>query len=371
MKALSKRQSDRYSTAWDLADDLRHFLQTLGDGSRDSTMLEKPLGRCALPDHDVKVVPKGLRSFDENDAEFFLQLLPGPTDRDGLPASIRFWKTRIESTDVNQAFRIGLIYGPSGCGKSSLLKAGLLPNLPPHILPVYLECSAEGNEARLLQSLYASCQILTAQQSLVDVMASLRRFGGPGNRKVLIVLDQFEQWLHAPPANVESTLIAALRHCDGINLQCLVAVRVDFWLTVRRFFDRLDVELSEGRNAELVDLFDPQHARRVLIELGRAYERLPAAGKELSIEQNEFLSEVVSELTNRNDRINCAHLALFTEMVKARPWTRQTLHQLGGLKGIGIRFLDETFGESTARPSFRKLSTSAQQVLWRCCLRTP
>ena len=26
----------------------------------------------------------------------FLDLLPGPRDRDGLPESIRFWKTRIE-----------------------------------------------------------------------------------------------------------------------------------------------------------------------------------------------------------------------------------------------------------------------------------
>src|SRR5271166_6350446 len=28
--------------------------------------------------HPVKVVPKGLRAFDEHDADFFLELLPGP-----------------------------------------------------------------------------------------------------------------------------------------------------------------------------------------------------------------------------------------------------------------------------------------------------
>ena len=42
----------------------------------------------------IKIVPKGLRSFDEHDADFFLELLPGPRDRDGLPESIRFWKKR-------------------------------------------------------------------------------------------------------------------------------------------------------------------------------------------------------------------------------------------------------------------------------------
>ena len=77
----------------------------------------------------VKIVPKGLRSFDAHDADFFLELLPGPRDRDGLPDSIRFWKTRIEETDADNTFAVGLIYGPSGCGKSSLVKAGLLPRL--------------------------------------------------------------------------------------------------------------------------------------------------------------------------------------------------------------------------------------------------
>jgi hypothetical protein len=76
----------------------------------------------------VAVVPKGLRSFDVSDSDFFLQLLPGPRDKDGLPESIRFWKHRIEATD-ELTFTVGVIYGPSGCGKSSMVKAGLLPRL--------------------------------------------------------------------------------------------------------------------------------------------------------------------------------------------------------------------------------------------------
>ena len=74
--------------------------------------------------HAVKIVPKGLRSFDAVDADFFLDLLPGPRDRDGLPDGIRFWKSRIETSDPEAAFSVGLVYGPSGCGKSSLVKAG-------------------------------------------------------------------------------------------------------------------------------------------------------------------------------------------------------------------------------------------------------
>ena len=48
---------------------------------------------------------------------------------------------------------MGLIYGPSGCGKSSLVKAGLLPRLGKHVLPVYIEATPEETEARLLKGL--------------------------------------------------------------------------------------------------------------------------------------------------------------------------------------------------------------------------
>src|SRR5204863_5950043 len=98
----------------------------------------------------LKIVPKGLRSFDAHDADFFLELLPGPRDRDGLPDSIRFWKTRIEETDPDNAFSVGLIYGPSGCGKSSLMKAGLLPRLPEDVIAVYIEAAADETETRLV-----------------------------------------------------------------------------------------------------------------------------------------------------------------------------------------------------------------------------
>ena len=86
-----------------------------------------------------------MRSFDAQDADFFLELLPGPRDRDGLPDSIRFWKTRIEEPDPDKTFSVGLIYGPSGCGKSSLVKAGLLPSLSSDVIAVYVEATGAGD----------------------------------------------------------------------------------------------------------------------------------------------------------------------------------------------------------------------------------
>src|SRR5262249_41261118 len=115
LKALAKRASERYTAAKDLADDLRHYFtqatQPAGSAAGAAVASASPAA-LARPDSDglvLTVIPKGLRSFDRNDAHFFLQLLPGPRDRDGLPESIRFWKTRIESTDPDSTFKVGLI----------------------------------------------------------------------------------------------------------------------------------------------------------------------------------------------------------------------------------------------------------------------
>ena len=166
LKALSKRASERYSTGRDMADDLRHFLERDAApgspsvaprilrpelaSSLNVTPAEATHGRSAP---DLKIIPKGLRSFDRHDADFFLELLPGPRTSAGLPESIRFWKARIEEIDSDKTFRVALIYGPSGCGKSSLVKAGLLPRLNKNVLPVYVEATPDATEARLLRGL--------------------------------------------------------------------------------------------------------------------------------------------------------------------------------------------------------------------------
>src|SRR5271165_2716088 len=123
----------------------------------------------------IQIVPKGLRSFDAHDADFFLELLPGPRDREGLPDSIRFWKRRIEETDAEKTFSVGLIYGPSGCGKSSLVKAGLLPRLAGHVVPIYIEATGEETEVRLLRGLRKKCPDLPADIDLAESLGLLRR----------------------------------------------------------------------------------------------------------------------------------------------------------------------------------------------------
>ncbi len=326
MKSLSKRAADRYTTALDMADDLQHYLATCGpsdllrEGSYQSA--NGPNSSLQLPANIV--VPKGLRSFDFDDAAFFLDLLPGPRDREGLPESIRFWKTRLEATDADDTFRVGVMYGPSGCGKSSLIKAGILPRLSDEVLSVHVEADATDTEARLLKRLRRSIPQLPASFDLVESLACLRRSRGILHHKVVIVFDQFEQWLHGHRDEEEAELMKALRQCDGERVQAVLLIRDDFWMAATRFMRQLEVPIVEGRNSVAVDLFDPLHARKVLWSFGRSFGRLPDREAELSGEQKRFLNEAVSELSQEGMVIP-VRLALFAEMIKGRPWVPSTL----------------------------------------------
>ena len=89
----------------------------------------------------IKVVPKGLRSYDEHDADFFLELLPGPRHADGLPESIHFWKARIEETDPDRTFRGGSDLRPERLRQVVPRQGRSLPPALESVLPVYVEAT--------------------------------------------------------------------------------------------------------------------------------------------------------------------------------------------------------------------------------------
>jgi serine/threonine protein kinase/formylglycine-generating enzyme required for sulfatase activity len=381
LKALGKRASDRYSTAIDFAEDLRHWQNESPAIASTSVPVVAPpsvnigpsgSGTTVTADSrsdgsPVQVVPKGLRSFEAEDADFFLDLLPGPSGRDGLPESIQFWKKRVEETDPDKTFRVGLIYGPSGCGKSSLVKAGLLPRLAERVTTVYVEAVPNETEGRLLNGLRKRCPALPVNLSLVDSLSWLRKSRKPAEgKKVLIVVDQFEQWLHARQEEQNVELVRALRQCDSQHLQCLLLVRDDFWMAITRFMRELEIPLLENRNSMAVDLFNPRHARKVLVAFGRAFGAILKSSRgAFSIEdddQGRFLDQAVDGLAQEG-KIIPVRLALFAEMVKGKKWTPNTLKEVGGTQGIGVRFLEETFNVSTAPPQHRLHQKAARAVL--------
>ena len=422
LKAMSKRIGDRYLTAGDFAEELRGAvtdfsplpevtnasiaaervvtagsptpigpptpLPTLHGIGADTDSETHSSGRQITPIDSnrsvVRVVPKGLRSFDASDADFFQQLLPGSRDRDGLPDSIRFWKSRIEQRDLDQTFSVGLIYGPSGCGKSSLVKAGLLPRVVSQSTTLYIEATPDDTELKLalrLERLFPGLRtaqtshdesgsgplanrVATGRPDVSRMIAQLRRdHSWAQGRKVLIVIDQFEQWLQTRGhGGSHAELVAALRQANGRDVQFLLMIRDDFWLAAARLFQDMEIPLIEGHNLRLVDLFDQRHARRVLQLYGQAYDRLPEDPATFMADQRAFLDQAVADLSDQ-EKVVSVRLSLFADMMKGHDWTPAALGRLGGTEGVGVAFLEETFSSRSASPEHRAFEKPIRAVL--------
>src|SRR5438874_183141 len=139
-------------------------------------------------------------------------------------------------------------------------------------------------------------------------------------------------------------------------------VRDDFWMSISRLFDHLEINLDLGQNTRALDLFAPEHAARVLRLFGEAYGRVPVSPAALTPEQERFLNRAVSELT-RDGHVIPVRLSLFADMMKERPWTPAALQEGGGAQGVGVRFLEETFTGRTALPDLRLMEQSARGLL--------
>ncbi|MBM82567.1 MAG: serine/threonine protein kinase [Planctomycetaceae bacterium] len=368
VKALAKRASDRYQTTKEMADDLRaclteRFAQQAGRAADDPSLSMMEDAQSIIMHDEVRIVPKGLRCFDAYDSDFFLHLLPGPQDRDGLPESVRFWKQRINETNPARTFRVGVVYGPSGCGKSSLMRAGVLPKVADHVKSVYVEASPNDTETTLLDRLRMCCPNIPPAAALMDVMSDIRRgkYLSDG-QKIVIFIDQFEQWLHANANNESNDLVIALRQCDGERLQTIVSVRDDFWLGINRFLRELEIPIVENENSALVDLFDLEHSAKVLKEFGRAYERLPSKFEDMTEAQESFINEAVSSLAT-DGKVISIQLSLFALMVKDKDWNQATLTELGGMEGVALTYLESQFGADSIKSRLKQHEEAARNVL--------
>ncbi len=343
-RCLEKSMSDRYSTALDLAVELETFCEA------------ERHGQASTEAEHVAVIPKGLSCFDKRDCDFFLELLPGPRDRHGIPESVRCWLARLEERDSGAVFRVGVIYGASGCGKSSFVKAGLLPRLSPQVRTIYLEATAEGTDTRLLAALRHKLNDLPPVESLGEAMRFVRQ--NHRSDKLLIVIDQFEQCAQSVADCAK--LVEALRQCDGVSLQCLLVVRDDYWMAVSDFLRQVEEPLLEGHNAVALQLFSIPHAQAVLTKFGRAYSRLPVG--DLTVAQQSFVTQSVDSLAD-SGRVVCLRLALFAQMMSDRLWEPETLHAVGGLQGLGVKFLEDSLSAASAPYHHRRYAAAATEVL--------
>lgn len=368
LKSLSKSIHDRYASCESLVDDLKHFIASAslpGSSSNLPSPSDQSIAAAAPRNRHQhrRVIPKGLRPFDLRDADHFLQLLPGPYDRDGLPDIVRFWQARIQCDDPTAAIPVGLIYGPSGCGKTSLVRAGIIPRLGKHCTTIYLQATPDETESTLVAAIRSKFgNDPFGPDTADDLAGTIGRLRRSDQLKLVIFIDQFEQWLFSHPDIERESLTNALRQCDGVQVQCVLMVRDDFWLGISRLMQSIELPISENENATLIDLFDSRHAREVLSLFGAAHERLPDAQQQFTTSQNQFLDSAIRYLA-KDGRVICVQLALLTEMLKNREWDAASDLFKDGGTGIGVRFLDETFDSERSPRRIRLFAEGAERVL--------
>ena len=344
-KALSRRSADRHQTAQALAEDLRAWLEGQAPDVADDG------------DELVPVVPRGLRAFTAEDAPFFARLVPGPRNREGLPEAIAFWKTRIESMKLDEAFRVGVLYGHCGTGMSSLVKAGVIPNLDRSVETVWVTATPDGTEQACLRALRRRFPAIRLNTKLATAIRELRGGRLPSDQKLLIVMDQFEQWLSANHELVSAPLVAGLRQCDGVRVQFLLLVRDDYWSELTQCLTAAEAEVDSS-NSRATELFDARHARHVLEEFGTALQRFDAQNPE----NQKFVEQAVAQMT-ADAALVPVRLALFADVMKSRPWTVAELKRVGGVKGATTLLLDQIVSGEAAHPTLRRYSAETGYLL--------
>lgn len=348
-RCLAPHVSDRYPTAGAMADDLKQVALSV-----DKTSFRAwPL-----------LAPPGLRAFDSQDAQPFMELVPGSRGKDGLPDSISFWKYRIESLARRDAFPVGVLYGPSGSGKTSLVKAGLLPQLEERVTAIYVSSTPGRLDEHVTRKLVPLHSEMPVDRGLHESLLWLRELRrAHAGRKTLLVFDQFEQWLSVHHDIENSELTKAIRQCDGVRIQALLIVRDDFWMPLTRFMRSLEIDLDPQSNLKCVDLFDRKHAEHVLIALGAAYGRIPSDPKRLTDAHQAFIEGALRELETHGT-VTAVHLALLVEMAKHTEWCEAAVRELTGPAGLGIQYLNRAFGDH-GRPAAQFRHQQAVRAVFR------
>ena len=227
-------------------------------------------------------------------------------------------------------------------------------------MTVAIEATPDDTEARLLTGVQTRCPDLPKNLGLVDSLAALHWDGAfPPGKKLLLVLDQFEQWLLAKRGQENTELVNALRHCDGNRVQAVIMVRDEYYGPTDPLQRELGIEFRRILNSFRVEPFSQPHARKVLAAFGRGSERLREGP---TPEQEEFIEQSVAGLAVDNT-VMPVRLALFTQLFRGREWSPRALREIGGTERVGFIFLEETLVSRYADPRHKRHLSAIQSVL--------
>lgn len=322
-KATATNPADRYRRVEDF---LRAIRQALG---ADVVATQED----SEPDSDVRNPFRGLRAFQETDAEDFF-------GREALIDEL------VDAVDTN---RLVAVVGPSGSGKSSVVRAGLLPRLraagdeePWFITDMYPGSypfeELEGALARVaVDRLDGVSDELRADE--LGLTRVLKRVLPDDDSRLLLVIDQFEELfsLTNDQATRElflASLVAAADDARG-RLRVVITMRADFF----------HQPLGYGQFGDLVRDGLVAVAMPTRESLALAVSR-PARGVGLDLEPG-LVNEVVRDVADEPGGLPLMQHALseLFHLRRGRTLTIDDYHTSGGVLGALTRRADEIYGE--------------------------
>ncbi len=316
-----------------------------------------------------KIVPKGLLQFDESAAGFYLKLLPPPYWKNGIPEIVQHWKTTLESDP--STISTGVLLGVSGSGKSSLFRAGVVPlldrtNTGKLIEPVFFQAGFRETEQKLQVALRSKLRLddsFPQTDSLDEFFNCLLTSDHALGRKIVVIVDQFEQWLQFWDRKPDHDLIRSIKRCKNSPIQFILIVREEFFSAIHRFMESIGEELTQ-KNYRVMQAFDLGHAKNVLLAFGQAYN---CVGTQPAATELQFIDNAVKALANMTgNEVVCVRLSMFADMMRSRKWTMANWKEVGGVAGLGVKFLRQKFDESKEH-RFIQHRDGVREVL-RCLL---
>ena len=348
LKCLEKDKHDRYETVGDFTAALKSWKTQFVKNSDFKS--------------ESKISLRGLRPFQAEDHQSFVRLLPGEFDSNGLPRVVLNWKHRLENREIEDSLPVSIIYGKSGAGKSSFVKAGIIPAINPAIVNlIYIESRIKKTEQRICQSISKRLGIAGDIQHLATLLETIKTNHNSklASKKLVIVLDQFEQLLYRHWQS-DCWFEDAFKLADGINIHFLLVVRDDFWVSISRLMNKIDCPLDDRVNIGLVDLFDIAHAKKVLIEYGKAFGTIGENGP--TSKQQQFVDKAAKMLAHEG-YVVCMQLVLFAELVRDKTWDASTLGKIGGKDGIGETLLESTLSNARSNRKFNSQVDLVKTIL--------
>lgn len=365
LKCLQFRPENRFNSVTDL----REALESLGD------------------DDAPKTDALSLRPYSRQNAAAYKRLLDAASGS-GLAEQIDAFVARILppgglSGDYFPP-RILALSGPSGSGKSSWFAAGVLPILrerdySDRLTVVTLDAEERGTvesahrdhtadelRGKLIHRLSLNTE---TRKSLEEILADWvthpsQSAESPTNSssKLLIVLDQFEQWLSVHGGQSNSTLGKAFQHCDGDRLQVVLIFRSDLTGEAERFMRECKSPRSDQRNAFSIEPLPNVLAMNVLEHiLDTADTPIQWPDPTARRQTLEHAAKIQLGSARRTPGILPAWIVMIARYLRKHADSPQQLIRLASFEEIALEHLDELFNSAVARPS--KISSLLPSIL--------